>query len=294
MLTGQVNDTLKSFMMLETQMISVERLFEYADLRSEEVDTPRADPPPNWPSHGEVVFTDVVMGYRVGLPDVLKGASFTLCGGEKIGVCGRTGSGKSTLLSCLFRLVELRGGSVSIDGLDISTLPLFRLRSRLAIIPQDPIFFSGSLRYNLDPQDECDPATLRALMEACSIASLLEHANGLAMPLDSGGSNLSAGQRQLLCMVRALLKKARVLVLDEATANLDMETDELVQRTLASQLGGATTMTIAHRLDTIMGSDRVLVMDAGKVAEFAAPLELKARKGSHFARLCEAAEREGH
>jgi len=296
-LTDNVNNVLRSFMQVETNMVSVERLFQYVDLPPEESPsppTPRVDPPPSWPARGEIEFKDVVMGYRVGLPDVLKGATFTINGGEKIGVCGRTGSGKSTLLSCLFRLVELRGGAVLIDGVDIATTRLATLRSRLAIIPQDPIFFTGSLRYNLDPRGDRDDVALIELLRKCACGAMLEHADGLMMPLEGGGSNLSAGQRQLLCMARALLMKAKVLVLDEATANLDMETDQLIQQTLSAQLGDATTMTIAHRLNTIMSSDRVLVMDAGRVAEMAPPDELKNNPSSIFARLVKAAQQEGH
>ena len=157
-----------------------------------------------------------------------------------------------------------------IDGIDISSVFCSLHYDRgLRIIPQDPIFFTGPLRYNLDPRSEHTDEALIELLNVCAARLLLEHAEKLNMPLEGGGSNLSAGQRQLLCMARALLKKATVLVLDEATANLDMETDDLIQKTLQSQLGDATTMTIAHRLNTIMGSDKVLVMDAGKVAEYA-------------------------
>jgi ABC-type multidrug transport system fused ATPase/permease subunit len=235
----------------------------------------------------------VVMGYRPGLPDVLRGATFHIGGGEKIGVCGRTGSGKSTLLQCLFRMVELRGGLITIDGVDISTVPLPILRSRLAIIPQDPIFFTGTLRYNIDPNDEFTDAELRKALDMCALGSFVgEHSAGIHRPLEGGGSNMSAGQRQLACMARALLKRSQVLVLDEATANLDMETDELIQRTTlrGAGLASATVLTIAHRLNTIMESDRVLVMDAGRVAEMAPPTELRDTPGSIFGRLCDASE----
>ena len=300
-LTDNVNGLLQAFMNLETNMVSVERCFQYADLPPEESpldatlsapSSARAEPPNTWPHDGAIEFRQAVMGYRPGLPDVLKGATFQVRGGEKVGVVGRTGSGKSTLLSCMFRLVELRGGSVVIDGIDIATIPLATLRTRLAIIPQDPIFFTGTLRYNLDPREEVDDATLMAMLRRCASGTLLEHADGLRLPLEGGGSNLSAGQRQLLCMTRALLKNSRVLVLDEATANLDQATDDLIQQTLNQVIGACTTLTIAHRLNTIMGGDKVLVMDAGRVAELDAPEALKRTPGSIFARLCAAAEHE--
>jgi len=206
---------------------------------------------------------------------------------------GRTGSGKSTLLTCLFRLVELRGGTVSIDGVDISTVPLPTLRSRVGIIPQEPIFFTGSLRYNIDPRADFSDAEVRKALDECALGGFLdEHAEGLNRPLEAGGANMSAGQRQLACMARALLRCARVLVLDEATANLDAETDDLIQRTTlrAEGLRETTVLTIAHRLNTIMESNRILVMHEGRVHENGSPHELKAREGSMFARLCEAAE----
>lgn len=304
-LTDNVNNVLRSFMQVETNMVSVERLFQYIDLPPEEPppppptlptlptlpSVPRVQPAESWPAVGEITFSDVVMRYRPELPDVLQGASFSVRDGEKVGVCGRTGSGKSTLLSCLFRLVENRSGTVTIDNVDIGTVPLATLRGRLAIIPQDPIFFTGTLKYNLDPRGEHTDAALKGLLHDCACSALLDHADGLKMALESGGGNLSAGQRQLLCVARALLKRARVLVLDEATANLDMATDDLIQTTLQAQLGDATTLTIAHRLNTIMGSDRVLVMDAGRVAEMAPPQELQRTPGSIFARLVEASRK---
>merc|ERR1719181_977683 len=158
-------------MMLETNMVSAERLFQYIDLAPEVTSGAEEEnqPPPSWPAVGEVRFEGAVMGYRPGLPDVLRGATFAIHGGEKIGVCGRTGSGKSTLLTCLFRLVELRAGRVSIDGVDLAALPLATLRSRVGIIPQDPIFFTGTLRYNLDPRSEFSDAQLLAALEQCAL-----------------------------------------------------------------------------------------------------------------------------
>jgi len=287
LLTELMNNFLKQLTFLETQMVSVERLHAYTELVAEE---PGNKPLPSvqWPSAGAIEFKDVVMGYRLGLPDVLNGPSFSILGGEKCGVCGRTASGKSTLLVCLFRLVELRGGSIYIDGVDISSIPLASLRSKLAIIPQDPVLFTGSLRYNLDPSDEHTDEEIMATLRACSMAGPVEsHAEGLLRPLEEGGSNLSAGQRQLACMARALLRRARVLVLDEATASIDMETDDVIQQTLRERLGGVTVVTIAHRLNTILDYDKVLVMDKGKLAEMGSPAELKERPDGKFRALLE-------
>ena len=198
---------------------------------------------------------------------------------RQVGVCGRTGAGKSSLLVALFRIVELKAGSISIDGVDISSVPLETLRSRLSIIPQDPVLFSGTLRHNLDPLGQYSDAQLAAVLRQCSLAIPLDR------PIDERGGNLSVGQRQLVCMGRALLKAARVLVLDEATASVDMETDALIQTTLQSQLGDATVLTIAHRLNTIMHADRVLVVHDGRLAEDGPPVELKNTPDSHFAKL---------
>ena len=203
----------------------------------------------------------------------------TIRPGEKVGIVGRTGAGKSSLLVALFRIVELKAGSISIDGVDISSVPLETLRSRLSIIPQDPVLFSGTLRHNLDPLGQYSDAQLAAVLRQCSLAIPLDR------PIDERGGNLSVGQRQLVCMGRALLKAARVLVLDEATASVDMETDALIQTTLQSQLGDATVLTIAHRLNTIMHADRVLVVHDGRLAEDGPPVELKNTPDSHFAKL---------
>jgi len=183
--------------------------------------------------------------------------------------------------------VELRSGTIRIDGVDISQLPLSQLRSRLSIIPQDPLLFSGTLRQNLDPFNDHSDDELWEVLQGCSLAGMARsHPKGLLRIIDERGGNLSLGQRQLVCAGRALLRRSRVLVLDEATASVDMETDELIQKTLRQQLEGVTVMTIAHRLDTIMYCDRVAVFEGGKVAEVGPPLRLRSTDGSLFAGMC--------
>uniref|UniRef100_A0A7S0JEQ6 ATP-dependent transporter ycf16 n=1 Tax=Calcidiscus leptoporus TaxID=127549 RepID=A0A7S0JEQ6_9EUKA len=289
-LSDTLNWLLRQFTTLETMMVSIERLVQYARIDPEEV-VGRAlnKPAPDWPARGAISFKDVTMCYREGLPNVLDGMSLEVAPSEKIGIVGRTGAGKSSVLVCLFRLVELKSGLIEIDGEDIYKLPLRQLRSRLAIIPQDPVLITGTLRYNLDPFDEFSDELLWKTLGQCSMeAATRAHPDGLSRQLDERGANLSMGQRQLVCMCRALLKNSRVLVLDEATASVDRETEDLIQRTLESALSHVTTLLIAHRLETIMNCDRVVVMAAGKVVESGPPLTLRETAGSRLRELWEA------
>ena len=259
---------------LENQMTSTERVLEYSKLESEaELRIPGKVEDKDWPKKGSIVFKSVDLKYSPDSPPVLKDLTFKVNPGEKIGIVGRTGAGKSSLISVLFRLVE-PGGQVFIDGVDIKSLGLHELRQKISIIPQDPSLFSGTVRENLDPfKDYSDQSMWEALGEA-HLTQTIKGMGGLDAVVAEGGGNLSVGQRQLLCMARALLKKNKILVMDEATANVDQETDELIQQTIKTTFKNKTVLTVAHRLNTIIDMDRVLVMDAGKLVEMDNPYNL--------------------
>ncbi|XP_035695059.1 multidrug resistance-associated protein 1-like [Branchiostoma floridae] len=269
---------------LETNIVAVERIKEYAETPTEAdwvVDDNR--PPDNWPSEGKVNFNSYQTRYREGLDLVIKGIDVTIKGGEKIGIVGRTGAGKSSLTLGIFRIIEAAGGDIKIDGVNISKIGLHDLRGRITIIPQDPVLFSGTLRMNLDPFDSCSDQDIWVALE---LSHLKDFVMGLGAQLEhevsEGGENLSVGQRQLVCLARALLRKSKILVLDEATAAVDLETDDLIQSTIRTQFADCTVLTIAHRLNTIMDSTRVLVLDAGRIAEFDSPQDLIASRGIFY------------
>lgn len=252
-----------------------------------------------------IEFKDYSTRYREGLELVLKDVSFKINSTEKVGIVGRTGAGKSSLTLALFRIIEPTTGKIIIDGIDVGELGLFDLRSRLTIIPQDPVLFTGSLRMNLDPFDNFSDSDI---WHALSLAHLKEFVqkvdNGLLHKVTEGGDNLSVGQRQLICLARALLRKTKILVLDEATAGkfsmgfrlpilhltilffsliaVDVETDKLIQDTIQKEFQTCTIVTIAHRLNTIIEYDRILVLDNGKIAEFDSPTNLLADRKSIF------------
>lgn len=269
----------------------MERILEYTDLSVEaEWNIASNAPSKEWPTDGDLEFADYSTRYREGLDLVLRNIKIHVKAGEKIGIVGRTGSGKSTLTLALFRLIEPANGTIIIDGMDVSRIGLHQLRQHLTIIPQDPVLFSGTIRTNLDPfSQRTDDELWRALELAHLKAFVQSNSEGLEYVISEAGGNLSMGQRQLVCLARALLRKSKVLVLDEATATVDMETDELIGKTIRSSFADCTIFTIAHRLHTIMDSSRVLVLDNGQVAEFDTPKNLIADHNSIFHSMADAA-----
>ncbi|WPT17490.1 Multidrug resistance-associated protein 1 [Picochlorum sp. SENEW3] len=289
-LTGLMSWMVRQTTELEVNMNSVERLMEYDDEKTEApAIVPTNRPLPEWPTRGEIQVENLVVRYRPELDPVLHGISFSVKSGEKIGIAGRTGCGKSTLMMALYRIVEPWSGRVIIDSIDVGAIGLRDLRSRLSLVPQDPIVFSGSVRSNIDPFNnaEHDDELWEALSQA-GLANLVRKLDGgLDAPIAESGGNLSGGQRQLLCMARALLRSSKILILDEATSSIDTSTDAIIQSTIATAFKDSTVLTIAHRLHTIIGSDRVLVLDAGHVAEFDTPDALLAQQGGAFKSLVE-------
>ncbi|XP_066143996.1 ATP-binding cassette sub-family C member 4-like isoform X1 [Euwallacea fornicatus] len=280
-LTGMFQWGMRQWSELENTMTSVERIKEYADVIPE-LDVDAKQPPSEWPKEGCVKFDKLSLRYAPGESPVLKELSFEVKSSEKVGIVGRTGAGKSSIIIALFRLA-INEGKIIIDGLDINNITFSKLRSSIAIIPQEPVLFSGTLRKNLDPFDEFTDQVLWNALEQVELkTAVAELPQGLESKMSEGGSNFSVGQRQLFCLARAIIKNNRILVLDEATANVDPHTDALIQTTIRTKFADYTVLTIAHRLHTIMDSDKVLVMDAGRNQEFGHPFELLEKKGKFY------------
>ncbi|GAB4853585.1 Canalicular multispecific organic anion transporter 2 [Ancistrocladus abbreviatus] len=272
---------------MENKFISVERILQYASIPSEPplvVETNRPDD--SWPPCGEVDIQDLQFRYASHLPLVLRGITCTFEGGKKSGIVGRTGSGKSTLVQAIFRIVEPAAGRIIVDGMDISSIGLHDLRSRLSIIPQDPTMFEGTVRGNLDPLEEYSDGQIWEALDKCQLGDEIRKKEGkLDSPVIENGENWSMGQRQLVCLGRVLLKKSKVLVLDEATASVDTATDNLIQETISQQFADSTVIVIAHRITSVLDSDRVLVLRDGQVEECDSPMRLLENKSSSFAKL---------
>lgn len=266
----------------ETNVVSVERLLEYTRTPIEPDDKEEpADP--NWPAKGEILFDNFSARYRPELELVLNRFNLKVESAERIGMVGRTGAGKSSITLALFRILEASDGRIVIDDVDISHINLKVLRSKLSIIPQEPIMFTGTIRQNVDPTEAYpDHETWRAI----DLAHLGPFVRSLPSNLDhqvsEGGSNFSVGQKQLFCLARTLLRRSKILVLDEATAAVDVETDSLIQQTIRKEFKESTILTIAHRLDTIMDYDRVVVVDQGTAAEQGRPADLISDPKSKF------------
>ncbi|KAK1377135.1 ABC-type xenobiotic transporter [Heracleum sosnowskyi] len=276
--------------MLSNLLISVERLEQCMHIPTEAPEKLEENqPPPNWPSAGRVEVNNLQVKYRPNGPLVLRGISCIFEGGHSIGIVGRTGSGKTTLISALFRVIEPAEGNIIIDNIDISKIGLHDLRSHLGIIPQDPTLFSGSVRYNIDPLFEHTDTEIWQVLEKCHLLEAVqekeEGLNSLAVVQD--GSNWSMGQRQLFCLGRALLKRRKILVLDEATASIDNATDTLIQKTIRTEFATCTVITVAHRIPTVIDCTMVLSMKNGEVVEYDEPNKLLNQEGSLFRKLVE-------
>lgn len=328
-ITGLLTWAVRCFTDLETNMLSVVRVKELTDTSEDSLDGSTAhiiptelgkpgsalellvqEKPPGanitmssinsdaliesgWPWKGVVKFSNVSMRYTPDGPLILRGVDVSVPAGSTLGIVGRTGSGKSSLLLTLFRLVEIEGtGSITIDGIDIRSVGLSSLRESLAIIPQDPVLFAGTLASNLDATNRARPEDMWASLDAAapSLAKYFREGNGLDSYISEGGKNLSLGQRQLICLARALLRKTRVLVLDEATSSVDSRTDEEVQDTIRREFvnKGVTVITVAHRLDTVLGYDNILVLGSGEVVEYGSPRQLLRDPYGEFRQLVEA------
>ncbi|KAG0219753.1 hypothetical protein BGX33_001070 [Mortierella sp. NVP41] len=324
-----INWMVRTVSEVQNNLVSVERVDEYTQKPTEAPVETGVVLPEGWPSKGRVVFRDFSARYREGLDLVVKDVSFMVEPTEKVGIVGRTGAGKSSLTLALFRIIEAAdsywarasdpnfnaaehqfmdtvqqtfsteggsGGSIEIDGVDISTLGLRDLRQHLSIIPQDPTLFAGTVRDNLDPFGQHTDKDLWEALERAHLKSHISALNGgLSFEVAQNGDNFSVGQRSLICLARALLRKTKVLVLDEATAAVDVETDDLIQKTIRKEFKDRTILTIAHRIKTVMDSDKILVLEKGRVQEFESPKTLLTKKESLFYQLAEqAGEVDGH
>ncbi|CAG2247906.1 ABCC1 [Mytilus edulis] len=275
-ITGCLQWVVRVISDLENNTVSIEKIQEYTETPTEAAwEIPEKQPSSSWPKIGCIEFQDYGVRYREGLDLVLRGITCTIQPNEKIGIVGRTGAGKSSLTMALFRILEKAKGKIIIDGIDISTIGLHDLRSKITIIPQDPVLFSGTMRMNLDPFEEYSNEEIWKALKHAHLKKFVDGLDeGLEHKCSEGGENFSVGQRQLMCLARALLRKTKILVLDEATAAVDLETDDLIQKTIRTEFSDCTILTIAHRLNTIMDYTRIMVLDAGNISEFDTPSNL--------------------
>lgn len=293
-LMGRLHMTVQHSIETENHMTSVERLQHFAAIPKEDSGV-SIDAPPlaeDWPAKGHVEFDSVEMRYRAQLPLVLKKLSFEARAGERTGIVGRTGCGKSSLMLAMLRIVESEAGCIRIDGVDLSKIPLSQIRGKaISLIPQDPYLFGGAVRDNLDPFHIHDDEAIWAALKRTYMEDVIQSMGGLGATLVEGGENVSAGQRQLICIARVMLCNSRVILMDEATASVDMATDTLIQKSMREAFQGCTVLTIAHRLDTVMDSDHIVVLESGRVVEQGPPQELLKADGA-FASLAKSLGRD--
>ncbi|KAJ0758078.1 putative ABC-type xenobiotic transporter [Helianthus annuus] len=286
-ITTLLTSVLRLASLAENSLNAVERVGTYIELPSEApaiIENNR--PPPGWPSSGSIKFENVALRYRPELPPVLHGLSFFIPPSDKVGIVGRTGAGKSSMLNALFRIVELETGRIVIDDCDIAKFGLTDLRNVLGIIPQAPVLFSGNVRFNLDPFNEHNDPDLWESLERAHLKDVIRrNPLGLDAEVSEAGENFSVGQRQLLSLSRALLRRSKILVLDEATAAVDVRTDALIQKTIREEFKSCTMIIIAHRLNTIIDCDRILLLDAGQVVEYDAPVKLLQDEHTAFSKM---------
>nr|XP_026484669.1 probable multidrug resistance-associated protein lethal(2)03659 [Vanessa tameamea] len=285
-LTGIFQWGMRQSAEMENQMTSVERVLEYTKLPIESSlsTSPDEKPPVGWPSEGGIHFNNLSLKYTPDGANVLNNLEFKIMPQKKIGIVGRTGAGKSSIIQALFRLAYLEG-TISIDSIDITSIGLKYLRQKISIIPQEPVLFSGSLRKNLDPFDEYSDDLLLKALEKVELLSEQEGVESLYKQVADCGANFSVGERQLVCLARAIVNNDKILLLDEATANVDAQTDALIQTTIREHFRTCTVLTVAHRLNTVIDSDKILVLDAGHVMEFDHPHILLQNKKGYFRKM---------
>ncbi|PUZ61888.1 hypothetical protein GQ55_4G314200 [Panicum hallii var. hallii] len=284
-----LNGFLTTFTETEKEMISVERIAEYVGIAQEELKGSES-PPRNWPTEGKIEFVHVTLRYKPELPPALNDVSFLIAPAMQVGIIGRTGAGKSSILNALFRLVPICNGRILVDGIDVAKVAIRELRAHFAVVPQSPFLFDGSLRENLDPFNTTTDIRVWEVLEKCHMKGEIESIGGLDIHVKESGASFSVGQRQLLCLARAILKSSKVLCLDECTANVDNQTAVLLQNTISAECKGMTVLTIAHRISTVMKMDNILVLDQGKLVEEGNPEVLMTRKSSRFARFAKASQ----
>uniref|UniRef100_A0A670XMY1 ABC transporter domain-containing protein n=2 Tax=Pseudonaja textilis TaxID=8673 RepID=A0A670XMY1_PSETE len=291
MVSNYLNWMVRNLADMELQLGAVKRLNTLIKTEAENYEglLSPAQIPQNWPDQGEIQIQNLSVRYDSTLKPVLKHVNAHISPGQKIGICGRTGSGKSSFSLAFFRMVDAFEGRIIIDGIDIAKLPLQTLRSRLSIILQDPILFSGTIRFNLDPENKCTDSTLWEALEIAQLKLVVKALpGGLDAIVTEGGENFSQGQRQLFCLARAFVRKTSILIMDEATASIDMATENILQKVVMTAFVDRTVVTIAHRVHTILNADMIIVMKRGVILEYDKPEVLLEKEDSVFASFVQA------